>query len=124
MYKQADDGVDLDQHHLHHLLPELPHGSVRVSDSQSLCIDPINRFENQSYAHRHPIHRTLQPRTLQPTNHPTHPTTHHTTGLAVTGRDLFALALSVPAFHLASLLLMFLLARAVTPTNRGEQVRY
>lgn len=54
-----------------------------------------------------------------------HPQTQRKTniGLAVTRRDLVALALSVPAFHLLSLALMFGLARAVAPRSRGEQAR-
>lgn len=59
--------------------------------------------------------KLIPPAPIQPTTQPT--------GLAVTGRDLVALALSVPAFHVVSLLLMFLLALAVAPANRGEQVQ-
>ncbi|TFJ82839.1 hypothetical protein NSK_005846 [Nannochloropsis salina CCMP1776] len=42
-------------------------------------------------------------------------------GLAVSGRDLFGVATAVPAFHLFSLLLMFLVASMITG-RRDEQV--
>lgn len=42
-------------------------------------------------------------------------------GLAVTGRDLIGVAVAVPTFHLLSLWLMFLVARAMT-SKRDEQI--